>query len=222
MASSFRSLVGMARPGRSAAMASGPFSFATLLQPTGAEDRPGPEFDVLRATIARYGTDPEFALKAATFREVDRDASSVVFLGDRGIPRAHSHRSVSPSMAPAGDGPRRAAGVDSTVSRATPGAERTGRSTRHFASRRRSVARCTFSSAKSTAHLRSRSTGRLAPAYVFLEPGTVRIQVFVLAKKPRGSCRGVEADRRQRDASRAARVTQARGRDTGAVPGLGG
>ena len=57
-----------------------PFPFDALEAPTGAEDRIGPEFDVLRSTAGTdhdsggdYGPDP-------TFREVARDANAVLFL----------------------------------------------------------------------------------------------------------------------------------------------
>lgn len=57
-----------------------PFPFEALEAPTGAEDRVGPEFDVLRSTA---GTDPEPGGDFGpdpTFREVARDATAVVFL----------------------------------------------------------------------------------------------------------------------------------------------
>ena len=64
----------------------GPTTYAGLTAgPVGAERLAGPEYDVLRATIAQYGDDPEFALlKAATFREFRLDARTVRFLGDVG------------------------------------------------------------------------------------------------------------------------------------------
>lgn len=59
------------------------FGFDALAAPQGAEDRVGPEFDVLRATAGTdpdpggdYGPDP-------TFREVARAANAVLFLHER-------------------------------------------------------------------------------------------------------------------------------------------
>ncbi len=169
----------------------GPFSFATLLQPTGAEDRPGPEYDVLRATIARYGTDPEFALKAATFREVDRDASSVVFLGDRGHPEG-PFASVSVAFD----------GASWTWAEMSGGCRLTGEPGDAWGGANWTIDPAFHKPTPTSRKLHllvsevdcSPSVpvaGRLGPAYVFFEPGTVRIQVFVLSKKPRGSCRGV-------------------------------
>ena len=74
-------------PGAISCNGLGQFTYEWLLaQPTGAEKLPGPEFDVLRATIERYGNDSEFGFDGLTFREGHRDAAKVVFLGDRGGP----------------------------------------------------------------------------------------------------------------------------------------
>ncbi len=64
----------------------GPTTLEALTEgPVGAERLHGPEYDVLRETIARYGDDPEFApLKTATFREFRPSDGRVVFLGDSG------------------------------------------------------------------------------------------------------------------------------------------
>jgi hypothetical protein len=59
---------------------------AILAVPTGAENREGDEYDVLRMTIAQYGDDPEFNFRGDTFREFRPDDASVEFLGSKGHP----------------------------------------------------------------------------------------------------------------------------------------
>ena len=65
-------------PGLISCGAIGPFRFEELKGPFGAEGLVGPEYDVLRDTIAQYGQpdDPEFAaLARATYKVVSRDGS---------------------------------------------------------------------------------------------------------------------------------------------------
>jgi hypothetical protein len=179
-------------PGAISCNGLGPFVFETLGLPARAEDRPGPEFDVLRATIARYGDDPEFALKAATFREVHRDASSIVFLGDRGQPEgpfAHVEASfdgASWKWAGMGGGCRLVGepgdGWGAANWTIDPAFRKPTSDTRKL---HLLVSEVDCSPSVPI-------VGRLAPAYVFLEPGKVRIQVFVLATEPRGSCDGIK------------------------------
>jgi hypothetical protein len=180
-------------PGAISCNGLGPFVFETLGLPAGAEDRPGPEFEVLRATIARYGDDPEFALKTATFREVYRDASSVVFLGDRGHPEgpfAHVEASfdgASWKWAGMGGGCRLGGEPGSKWAAANWTLDpvfRKPTSTTRKLHLLVSEVECSPSVPV---------VGRLAPAFVFYEPGKVRIQVFVLAKQPKGSCDGTKA-----------------------------
>ena len=169
----------------------GRFTFASIPTPTGAEDLPGPEFDVLRSTIARYGDDPEFAsLKAATYGEVQRDASSVVFLGDLGSPEG-PFAVVRASF----DGAAwKSAGMGDCRLVGEPG-DGWG------------AANWVIDPAFHAPTAKSRKlhllvsevdcnpsvpvVGRLAPAYVFLERGKVRIQLFIRTVEPPGSCEGI-------------------------------
>ena len=76
--------------------------------PTGAEERQGEEYDVLRATIEQYGDDSEFMFRGQTFREFRLDATTVEFLGSKGLPEG-PFSSISVA-APAGRWKR--AGID--------------------------------------------------------------------------------------------------------------
>ena len=204
----------------------GRFTFATIPKPTGAEDLPGPEFDVLRSTIARYGDDPEFAsLKAATYGEVQRDASSVVFLGDVGSPEG-PFAVVRASF----DGAAwKSAGMGDCRLVGEPG-DGWG------------AANWVIDPAFHAPTAKSRKlhllvsevdcnpsvpvVGRLAPAYVFLERGQVRIQLFIRKVEPSGSCERHRADGSgpadgcDSDPSGTARHAQARGCDPRALPRL--
>jgi hypothetical protein len=161
-------------------------------QPTGAEKLPGPEFDVLRDTIGQYGGDPEFAFDGLTFREGHRDAASVVFLGDLGGPEGpFAHIDVAFDGATwkwagmsggcrlvgePGDGWGGANWVlDPAFDRPSAGSRKV-----HLLV---SEVECNPGVP---------IEGRLAPAYVFYEPRTVRIQVFVKSVDPPGSCDGLK------------------------------
>ncbi len=179
-------------PGAISCSGLGRFTFATIPTPMGAENLPGPEFDVLRATIARYGDDPEFAsLKKATFGEVHRDQSSVVFLGDVG-----NHEGPFAIVQASFDGASwKWAGMGDCRLVGEPG---DGWGAANW------VIDPAFQAPTANSrklHLRVSEAdcnpnvpivGRLAPAYVFFEPGTVRIQMFVRTVEPSGSCAGLK------------------------------
>ncbi|MGK2849650.1 MAG: hypothetical protein ACSLFN_01890, partial [Candidatus Limnocylindrales bacterium] len=59
---------------------------AIVAVPNRAETRIGPEYDILRETIARYGDDTEFGFRGQTFREFRLDATNVAFLGSNDEP----------------------------------------------------------------------------------------------------------------------------------------
>jgi hypothetical protein len=162
-----------------------------LAFPNGAEKLPGPEFDVLRATIARYGKDPEFAFDGVSFREVSRDATDVIFLGDLGHPEGPfawikvafdgatwkwaGMSGGCQLVGEPGDGWGGANWViDPAFHAPTPKTRKL-----HLLV---SEADCNPSVP---------IVGRLSPAFVFFERGRVRIQVFVRTVEPPGSCEGL-------------------------------
>lgn len=158
----------------------GPTTYEALMAgPVGAERLTGPEYDVLRQTIAQYGDDPEFApLKAATFREFRLDDETVQFLGDVG--RAEG---TFPTVSVAFDGVRWSwAGMDG-------GCVVTGQPGAGWGSMNWTLDRSFDLPTADTRQLHLLATeaectraapleGRLAPAYVFLEPDRVRVQLF--------------------------------------------
>ena len=170
----------------------GRFTYATISRPTGAEDEPGPEFDVLRATIARYGDDSEFAtLKSATsWGEMERDASSVVFFGDLGN-REGPFAIVKASF----DGAAwKWAGMGDCRLIGEPG-EGWGAANwvldpafdRPTSDKRKLHLLVSEADCNPSVPI----VGRLAPAFVFFEPNKVRIQLFVRTVEPPGSCAGI-------------------------------
>jgi hypothetical protein len=171
----------------------GPFTFETLrARPAGAEDLEGPEYDVLRATIERYGDDPEFAFRGVTFREAYRDATRVSFLGDLGYPEGpFSEISV------AFDGSTwKWAGMDGGCAlHGDPGPGWAAANWELDPGFR------TPTSKTRKLHLLVREqlcdapepvVGRLAPAFVFFEPNRVRIQLFIVAPRHARSCEGLD------------------------------
>jgi len=151
---------------------------ALLAVPTGAEERQGKEYDVLRATIEQYGDDSEFRFRGQTFREFRLDAATVEFLGTKGLPEG-PFSSISVA-APAGRW--KWAGMDGAcVLTGQPG-PRWG-----WVNWTLDAAYAPPTAKTRTLHLlatdyecvgRTPLRGRLAPAWVFLEPGRVRIQLF--------------------------------------------
>jgi hypothetical protein len=179
-------------PGSISCTGWGRFTFATIPTPTGAENQPGPEFDVLRETIARYGDDSEFnLLKGASYGEIYRDSTSVVFMGDVGYPDGPfaivkaGFDGATWKWAGMGDcrlegEPGDGWGAANWV--IDPAFDRPTAKTRklHLLV---SEVECNPSVP---------IVGRLAPAFVFFEPRTVRIQVLVQEVDPPGSCDGLK------------------------------
>ena len=175
----------------------GPFSFDELRGPWGAENLPGPEYDVLRQTIAKYGRadDPEFAsLGRATFTESYRDATTVEFLGNVGRPEGW-FASVLAQF----DGAQwRWAGMDGACLMigapgegwdqalwdVDPSFKRPTAKTRKL---HLLVSEIECAPSVPVA-------GRVSPAWVFFEPDKVRMQVFVRHAEPQShqACKGVD------------------------------
>jgi len=171
----------------------GPVHLADLTAgPAGAETLEGQRYDVLRATIKRYGDDDEFAgLKDATFREFSVDAGTVEFVGDRGDPDGPFS---TVSVALEGDTWRRT-GMDGSCGvsgEPGPGWDPVSWSldpaypapggdalTLHLLA---SAARCTPNGSLE---------GQFAPAYAFVEPRIVRIQLFARTEGLVTSCAGL-------------------------------
>lgn len=173
----------------------GPTTYEALTAgPVGAERLVGPEYDVLRETIAAYGDDPEFAaLKAATFREFRLDDERVEFLGDIG-----SAEGTFPTVSAAFDGVMwRWAGMDGAcVVTGQPGAG--------WGSVNWTLDPAFDALTVDTRQLRLLATeaectrrepldGRLGPAYVFLEPDRVRVQLFARTVEVGAACDGIGA-----------------------------
>lgn len=171
-----------ARDGAPGLVACGRLRLTTLealsAVPTGAEERQGEEYDVLRATIEQYGDDSEFMFRGQTFREFRLDATTVEFLGSKGLPEG-PFSSISVA-APAGRWKR--AGIDG-------GCVLTGQRGPEWGWVNWTLdgAYAPPTAKTRTLHLlttdyecvgRAPLRGRLAPAWVFLEPGRVRIQLF--------------------------------------------
>lgn len=173
----------------------GPFAFEELGGPWGAETLVGPEYDVLRQTIAQYGKrgDPEFeSLGRATFTVAYRDGTTVGFLGNVGRPEGW-FASVTAGF----DGAEwRWAGMDGAcLMTGAPGKGWDGALWDVDPSFRQPTAKTR------KLHLLVREiycaanvpiAGRVSPVWVFLEPDKVRMQVFVRSVGARGSCEGVD------------------------------
>lgn len=160
--------------------------------PTGAETREGPEYDILRATIARYGDDPEFGFRGDTFREFRLDATTVEFLGSKGYPEG-PFSSISVAFT---DGTWRWAGMDGGCTMygqpgegwgavnwtLDPAFDAPTRKTRTL-----HLLATEYECAPGTS-LR----GRLAPAWVFLQPRAVRVQLFAQIVETGADCDGIK------------------------------
>jgi hypothetical protein len=169
-----------------------PFSFDALDQPTGAEDRVGPEFDVLRSSVGGdpvpggdYGPDP-------TFREVARDATAVLFLyevpagtleGFRYLYIVVERDGIDWRWAGSGDCTPRAVappGFGGATWTLDPAFRAPGRDTRtlHIL-----VHELACSSGRSAA-------GRMSPAFVTWDAKEVAIEVFVQTLPGEQECPG--------------------------------
>jgi hypothetical protein len=179
-------------PGLISCSGLGPFRFEVLRGPFGAERLVGPEYDVLRETIAKYRDDPEFGFARVTFTVAYRDDSTVVFIGGVGLPEAY-YANVIVERDAAGwrwggmgggclliGAPGR--GWDEVLWDLDPSFKEPTASTRNVHLLVREL-ECAADVA---------IAGRLSPAWVFLEQGRVRIQVFARSVKPRGSCDGID------------------------------
>lgn len=154
----------------------------------GAEARIGPEYDILRATIERYGDDTEFGFRGQTFRELRLDAEKVTFLGSNDEPEGpYSSIEVERS-----NGQWRWSGM-------TGGCQLTGAPGPGWG-----IVNWTLDpdfdppAAKTrTVHLlatdhecvgEARLRGRLAPAWVFLQPEIVWVQLFATRVEADAEC----------------------------------
>ena len=161
---------------------------ALLAVPTGAEERQGTEYDVLRSTIEQHGDDSEFRFRGDTFREFRLDATTVEFLGSKGLPEG-PFSSITVA-APAGHW--QVTGMDGgCVLTGQPGPGWGWVNWTLDPAYERPTAKTR------TLHLlatdyecagRTPLRGRLAPAWVFLEPGRVRVQLFAQLVKPGATC----------------------------------
>lgn len=172
----------------------GPTTYEALTAgPVGAERLAGPEYDVLRQTIAQYGNDQEFAsLKVATFREFRLDDDRVEFLGDVGRPEG-AFATVSVAF----DGAEwRWAGMDGGC--AVTGEPGAGWGTVNwtldsaFDPPNADTRDLHLLATEAACTLATPLQGRLAPAYVFLEPDRVRIQMFARTADIGALCDGMQ------------------------------
>jgi hypothetical protein len=161
---------------------------ALVAVPTGAETGVGAEYDVLRSTIATYGDDPEFAFRGQTFREFRLDATNVTFLGGMGDPEG-PFSTIDVRLS---DGQWRWAGM-------TGGCKLTGAPGPGWGAVNWTVdpAFADPTPKTRTLHLLAtdyecvggaRLRGRLAPAWVFLQPHIVWVQLFAQLPEPGAEC----------------------------------
>lgn len=161
---------------------------AILAAPNGAETRIGPEYDILRETIERYGDDSEFGFAGQTFREFRLDATNIEFLGSNDEPEG-PYSSIDVELS----------GGDWGWSGMTGGCKLTGVPGPEWG-----AVNWTLDpdfdppTAKTrTLHLlatdyecvgKARLRGRLAPAWVFLQPRTVWVQLFATRLEADAEC----------------------------------
>jgi hypothetical protein len=170
-----------------------PFAFDALDGPIGAEDRVGPEFDVLRSTAGGdpdpggdYGPDP-------TFREVARDATAVLFLyevpartleGFRYLYIVVERDGIDWRWAGSGDCTPRAVAPPGygqatwTLDPAFPAPDRDTRRLHIL------VNQLECSSGQS-------ASGRISPAFVTWDERELLIEIFVQSIPGGGDCQGV-------------------------------
>jgi hypothetical protein len=178
-------------PGRIHCQSGGPsFTYESLKTPPGAEDRVGPEFDVLRSTIDLYGGEPEFVgdPETATFRVAYRDDDRVLFLeaGEREGPFVFlevEREGLAWSRAGFGGCPLRGdrpAGYGIATWSFDPAYPKP-----------KSNSRTLHLIATEGACASGQSPiGRMAPAFVFLEPRLVRVELFVKHRSGGQDCQG--------------------------------
>jgi hypothetical protein len=156
--------------------------------PAGAEARIGPEYDILRATIERYGDDPEFGFLGQTFREFRLDATNVTFLGSNDEPEG-PYSSIDVAFS---DGAWRWSGM-------TGGCKLTGVPGPEWGSVNWTLDTDFDPPTEDsrTLHLLATDSecvgdasleGRLAPAWVFLQPNVVWVQLFATRLEPGAEC----------------------------------
>jgi hypothetical protein len=170
-----------------------PFAFDALEAPMGAEDRFGPEFDVLRSSAGSdpdpggdYGPDP-------TFREVARDANAVLFLYQQPADTIENFRylyilvgrdGIDWRWAGSGDCTPRAVsppGYGQATWTLDPAFRAPGGETRtlHIL-----VNQLECSSGQS-------ASGRISPAFVTWDERELLIEIFVQSIPGGGDCQGV-------------------------------
>jgi hypothetical protein len=161
---------------------------AIFAVPSGAERGVGEEYDVLRGTIKMYGDDSEFRFRGQVFREFRIDARNVTFLGSNDEPEGpYSHIDVELkdgrwgwagmsggcklTGAPGSDWGAVNWTLDPDFDDPTPKTR-----TLHLLA--------TDYECVGDARLR----GRLSPAWVFLHPNTVWVQLFSTRVDPDAAC----------------------------------
>jgi hypothetical protein len=169
------------------------FSFDALQSPTGAEDRIGPEFDVLRSSAGSdpdpggdYGPDP-------TFQEVARDSNAVLFLYEQPADTIEDFRylykrveqfGIDWRLAGSGDCTPRAVappGYGQATWTLDPAFRTPGSDTRTLLIL---VNQLECSSGRS-------ASGRISPAFVTWDERELVIEVFVQSIPGGGDCQGV-------------------------------
>jgi hypothetical protein len=172
-----------------------PFAFDALESPTGAEDRIGTEFDVLRESAGTdpdpggdYGPDP-------TFREVARDANAVLYLYEQPEDTLQDFRYLFKKIERDGLGWRLTASGDCTpravpppgygpaTGTLDPAGRPSGRERRKLDILVQELA-CTSGRSAS---------GRISPAFVTWDEREIVIEVFVETIPGGGDCQGVPA-----------------------------
>jgi hypothetical protein len=170
-----------------------PFAFDALDSPTGAEDRIGPEFDVLRESAGSdpdpggdFGPDP-------TFREVARDANAVLFLYEQPADTIEDFRYLFKKIERDGLGWRLTGSGDCTPRAVAPPGygpatwaldpafRAPGRDTRTLHILVQELA-CTGGRSAS---------GRISPAFATWDERELVIEVFVESIPGGGDCQGV-------------------------------
>jgi hypothetical protein len=178
----------------------GPFALEELAGPFGAENLPGPEYDVLRQIIAQYGRpdNPEHeSLGRATFTDAFRgfrDGAIVGFLGDIGRPEGvyasatarfngteWAYGGVDGGCIPVG---APGEGWYDAIWVIDPSFDVPTAETRDL----HLLVRETYVDCAMDVPI----TGRLSPAWVFLEQERVRIHLFSQHLEPSGQCTGVD------------------------------
>jgi hypothetical protein len=180
-------------PGRLYCSNMGPFDFAALDNPTGAEDGIGPEYEILRSTLPRFWLPTEYG-PIPRVREILRNDAGVSFLADIQSPGPWEHGPYiyvdvrhdgeTWSWGGTGDceprawGPAGYGAATWVLDPAFPAPSSTAR-TLHLL-----VSEVTCSSGR-PAH------GRIGPAYVTIDQYDVRIELLVRYLPGDQDCQGV-------------------------------